>query len=104
MMGFLRLLAKGKVLRGTTFDLFGYQAERRQERQLIADYEGLVRGVLPQLGRLNYDIAVQLAAVPDQIRGFGHVKDKSIQDAKTAQDRLIRAFHRDNTVPEHSAA
>jgi indolepyruvate ferredoxin oxidoreductase len=104
MMGVLRVLAKGKALRGTALDFFGYQAERRQERELIADYEALIRGLLPRLGRVNYEMAVKLAAIPDQIRGFGHVKDKSVQDAKAARDRLLDAFHRGNTVPEYSAA
>jgi indolepyruvate ferredoxin oxidoreductase len=85
--------------RATARYLSGYPPQRRQERQLIADYEALVRGLLPKLGRLNYDTAVKLAAIPEQIRGFGHVKDKSVREAKAAQERLLQDFHRGDAVP-----
>ncbi len=104
MMGLLRFLAKGKVLRGTAFDLFGYQAERRQERRLIVEYEALVRDLLPKLSRLNYDTAVKLVALPDQIRGFGHVKDKSIEQVRAAQDHLLKEFHGSEATLARSAA
>jgi len=100
----LRVLARGKVLRGTALDLFGYQAERRRERALIADYEATLRTILPKLSRVNYDAAVQLAALPEQIRGFGHVKDKAISEAKTKRERLMAEFKGVQDVATHSAA
>jgi indolepyruvate ferredoxin oxidoreductase len=88
----LRLLARGKVLRGTAFDLFGWQAERKRERMLIAEYETMIRDLLPRLGRLNYDTAVALAALPDMIRGFGHVKEQAIEAAMARRAELLARF------------
>src|SRR5262249_16405750 len=69
-----RLLAKCKFLRGTTFDPFGYTAERRRERALVREYEIMLEEVLARLNPDNHDVAVALAAIPEKIRGFGHVK------------------------------
>jgi indolepyruvate ferredoxin oxidoreductase len=104
MLTVLRVLARGKVLRGTPLDLFGYQAERRRERALIADYEAMIGALLPRLSRLNYDKAVQLASLPDQIRGFGHVKEKAMGEARARQTLLLAEFDNAKSVTEHSAA
>ena len=104
MWPLLRFLARGRVLRGTALDLFGYQAERRRERALIADYEATLRAILPKLGRVNYDSAVQLAALPEQIRGFGHVKDKAINEEKAKHARLMAEFEGVQDAATHSAA
>ncbi|PWB57438.1 MAG: indolepyruvate ferredoxin oxidoreductase [Bradyrhizobiaceae bacterium] len=88
----LRLLARGKALRGTPLDPFGWQAERRRERRLITDYESMVRSLLPRLARVNHDTAVALASLPDRIRGFGHVKDKAIDEARAEEQRLLARF------------
>ena len=68
------LLKRLKGLRGTAFDPFGYTAERRTERKLISDYEGLMTEVLGKLNADNHPLAVGLAVIPEKIRGFGHVK------------------------------
>ena len=73
------MLAKLKVLRGTAFDLFGYSQERRTERKLIADYEALLDEIVEQLTPDNHHLAVGLAAIPEKIRGFGHVKARSLR-------------------------
>ncbi len=70
----LKLLAKFKGLRGGPLDVFGYHAERRIERQLIADYETLVDELLRELSADKLELAVQLARLPERIRGYGHVK------------------------------
>jgi indolepyruvate ferredoxin oxidoreductase len=75
----LRLIAKARFLRGTRFDLFGYTQERRAERGLIRDYESCVDRLLQNLSPSNYDSAVELANLPDMIRGYGIVKAKSIE-------------------------
>ena len=67
-------LARGKRLRGTKLDIFGYTHERRTERQLIADYETLLTEVLGKLTRDNHVTAVAVASIPEKIRGYGHVK------------------------------
>src|SRR5207245_1721822 len=78
MMTVFRLLAKLKGLRGTAFDPFGYSEERRTERALIADYEALLAEVLERLTPENHHLAVALAAIPDKIRGLGHIKLRSL--------------------------
>ncbi|THD82610.1 MAG: indolepyruvate ferredoxin oxidoreductase family protein [Phenylobacterium sp.] len=81
-------LSKLKGLRGTPLDLFGYTAERKMERGLIRDYETgldkLVAGISPE----RLATAVQIAAIPQQIRGFGHIKDASVGPAKAAEALL----------------
>jgi indolepyruvate ferredoxin oxidoreductase len=83
------LLAKLKGLRGTPFDIFGYTAERRMERALIAEYEADIARLIEGLTAERLDLAVQIASVPDQIRGFGHIKDASIKTAAAARHRII---------------
>ncbi|UTW07266.1 indolepyruvate ferredoxin oxidoreductase family protein [Pseudomonas benzenivorans] len=86
------LLAKFKGLRGTALDPFGYSAERRLELQLIADYEQSVEFLLKQLNAGNYRSAVALAELPEQIRGYGHVKEQALarvrEQARQLRERL----------------
>jgi len=86
------LLAKLRRLRGTRLDIFGYSAERKEERQLIADYEALVEELLSGLDHENHALAVELAAIPGHIRGFGHVKQASLEAAKAHEAQLLAAF------------
>ncbi len=88
----LRLLARLKALRGTPFDPFGYSAERRTERQLIADYEALIDELLAGLGPENHGLAVTLAALPEEIRGFGPVKAEAITAVKAREAELLARF------------
>jgi indolepyruvate ferredoxin oxidoreductase len=87
-----KLLAKFKRLRGTAFDPFGYSRERRTERALIGDYERMLTEVLAKLDAGNHHIAVGLAAVPEKIRGFGHVKMRHLQSAKAEEAALMEQF------------
>ena len=87
-----RLLAGLKPLRGTAFDPFGYTADRRRERQLIGDYEALIVELLAGLDHDNHGLAVELAAIPEQIRGYGHVKDAHLKDAKAREAQLLEAW------------
>jgi indolepyruvate ferredoxin oxidoreductase len=89
MLSLFRALAKLKGLRGTTFDPFGYTAERKQERALIREYEGLVDELLGGLTVLNHSLAVKLASIPDDIRGYGHVKDAHLAKAHRKQQDLL---------------
>src|SRR5207248_10187284 len=82
MMPVFRLLAKMRALRGTALDIFGYSADRRLERDLIAGYEKDVATVLGLLSPLTLDTAVELLSLPDRIRRYGPVKEKAVQDAK----------------------
>ncbi|MCA3003156.1 MAG: indolepyruvate ferredoxin oxidoreductase family protein [Burkholderiales bacterium] len=92
MMTAFNVLAKFKGLRGTALDLFGYTEERKTERQLIADYEALVDELLRDVTVVNYETAVDLASIPEHIRGFGHVKHAHLVDAKTRWAELLAKF------------
>jgi indolepyruvate ferredoxin oxidoreductase len=74
-----RLLAAGRRLRGTPLDLFGYSEVRRVERALIDEYRSLVDRSLANLRRDNYEHAVQLANLPDLIRGYEAVKLRNVE-------------------------
>jgi len=94
-----RLLAQLKVVRGTPLDLFGYTAERREERQLIADYEKLVEELLANLRSENYSTAVALASLPQKIRGFGHVKERNTREARKEWAQLLEQFKGTPALP-----
>jgi indolepyruvate ferredoxin oxidoreductase len=96
-------LAKLKGLRGTPLDIFGRTAERKMERELIADFEGQVDRLVAGLDAANHHLAVRIAQVPQQIRGFGHVKDASVGPAKAEAKRLWQDFERVGE-PEPAAA
>lgn len=82
------ILAKMKFLRGTIFDLFGYTAERKEERRLIYSYEQGIEKILKVLKPSNYDIAVALASIPEHIRGYGHIKEAHLKNAKAQEAKL----------------
>ena len=92
MLPAFRLLAKFKGLRGTALDIFGYSAERRTERKLIADYEALLGEITSKLTPENHAVAVGLAAIPEKIRGFGHVKARHLTAAKADEAALLEQF------------
>ena len=93
-----RLLAKLKGLRGTAFDPFGRTLERRSERKLIADYEAMVAEILAKLTPDNHAAAVALAAIPEKIRGFGHVKQQHLTAAKADEAALLEQFRSGTSV------
>lgn len=92
MVGAFRILARLRGLRGTVFDVFGYTQERRGERAQIASYRATIEGLLPQLHAGNLAIAIQIAALPDDIRGFGHVRAASAKAASQRQSRLVEEY------------
>jgi indolepyruvate ferredoxin oxidoreductase len=92
MMTLFRLLAKLKGLRGTAFDPFGYSAERVTERALIADYETMLAEIFARLSSENHALAVGLAAIPEKIRGFGHIKARNLKAAKDDEATLLTQF------------
>jgi indolepyruvate ferredoxin oxidoreductase len=102
MLPAFRLLAGLKGLRGTAFDPFGYTAERRQERALIREYEALVDELLGGLAADNHSLAVKLASIPDDIRGYGHVKDAHLARARRKQHDLLFRW-RNPTVVKQAA-
>jgi indolepyruvate ferredoxin oxidoreductase len=88
----MKILAGFKFLRGTMFDPFGRSAERRQEKQLIADYEATVALILKKLDASRIATAVALASVPEYIRGYGPVKHRSMAQAKQQHAELLANF------------
>jgi indolepyruvate ferredoxin oxidoreductase len=89
------LLARMKSVRGTALDLFGYTKERRMERELIAEYEGCLDEIVAGLTPERHALAVGIAMLPDQIRGYGHVKLRSINTARESAARLFKEFRTD---------
>ena len=86
------ILAKLKFLRGTALDPFGRSVERRTERKLISDYEAMLNEVLARLTPENHHLAVGLAAIPEKIRGFGHVKLRHLAAARADEAALLEQF------------
>ncbi|MBF0392174.1 MAG: indolepyruvate ferredoxin oxidoreductase family protein [Alphaproteobacteria bacterium] len=92
MMGAFRLLARLKGLRGTPFDPFGWTDERRMERGLIDEYRAALDEVLAGLTAANHALAVEIAALPSTMRGFGHVKAANVAKAKARERDLMARF------------
>jgi indolepyruvate ferredoxin oxidoreductase len=86
------LLARLKGLRGTAFDPFGRTEERRSERALIGEYRASIEELLPTLSADNLALAVEIARIPEEIRGYGHVKERHLKAARTKWDALRRRW------------
>ncbi len=95
-----RLLARLRGLRGTAFDPFGHMAERKIERRLIGEYEALVHEFIQSLTPENHALALEIARLPMQVRGYGHVKLKSLERSKAREAELLAAFR----APARAAA
>lgn len=101
MMAALKLVARMRFLRGTGFDIFGLSAERKMERRLIRDYEGLLDQICQEFNAETLDIFTALAALPEDIRGFGHVKEKAVREAQKKSEALTnRLFRQTNQAAE----
>jgi indolepyruvate ferredoxin oxidoreductase len=92
MLGAMRVLAKLKGLRGTPLDVFGYSEERRTERRLIEEYRATVEELLAGLEGGHHAMAVEIASIPEFIRGFGHVKARHLRDAKAREAKLLEQW------------
>jgi indolepyruvate ferredoxin oxidoreductase len=92
MLRAFKVLARMKGLRGTWMDVFGRTEERRMERRLIAEYETLVAEILAKLAPSNHRTAVELASLPMEMRGFGHVKDANVKKVKAKEALLLARF------------
>ncbi|MYM29054.1 indolepyruvate ferredoxin oxidoreductase family protein [Duganella sp. CY15W] len=92
MWSAFKLLAKLKGLRGGALDIFGYTEERKMERALIVEYREMVSAMIAQLNAENHATAVDLASLPEKVRGFGHVKEKAVATFRTEKARLLNLF------------
>jgi indolepyruvate ferredoxin oxidoreductase len=104
MMGVFRVLARFRFLRGTPLDVFGYSADRKIERDLIAGYEKDVATVLGLLSQATHDTAVEILSLPDRIRGYGPVKEKAVKDAKARYEQLAADLINPPPAPRQMAA
>jgi indolepyruvate ferredoxin oxidoreductase len=84
-----RVLSRLRGLRGTPFDIFGRTGERKAERALIVEYRASVEQVLAGLDAESHALAVEIARIPEQIKGFGHVKERNLAAARTQWARLM---------------
>lgn len=102
-----RLLARLRFLRGTAFDVFGRTRERRMERALISQYRSNIDQALAVIASTrdagHYDTAVELAGLPESIRGYGHVRARSVEAARQQEKRLLEALQR-RVIPLKKAA
>jgi indolepyruvate ferredoxin oxidoreductase len=98
MWSAFKLLAKLKGLRGGAFDVFGYTAERKMERALIGEYRDMVEALVAGLDAANHASAVELASLPENIRGFGHVKEKAVAAFRAKKAELLAG-----NVQKHAA-
>jgi indolepyruvate ferredoxin oxidoreductase len=89
MWNAFKVLAKFKGLRGGKLDIFGYTEERKMERALIVEYRDMVEELIGKLSAENHAIAVELASLPEQIRGFGHVKENNVSVFRAEKARLL---------------
>jgi indolepyruvate ferredoxin oxidoreductase len=104
MMRAFGWLARGKRLRGGVLDVFGYTAERRTERRLIAEYEAMLDEFAGSLTAEKHATAVALAAIPEKIRGFGHVKEAHLETALAEREALLVQYRAPGTAPLAQAA
>jgi indolepyruvate ferredoxin oxidoreductase len=95
-----KLLACLRGLRGTPFDPFGYADDRRLERQLLRAYESRIEELLGKLSAENHALAVEIASIPEGIRGYGHVKRAHVEAAREKETELLQALSAGHAPPE----
>ena len=98
MLSGFKVLKHLKGLRGSPLDIFGYSEERRTERALIGEYRATVDAVLEGLTSDNHALALELARMPEQIKGFGHVKARNLAAARSKWDGLMTQWRTQTLV------
>lgn len=81
-----------KGLRGTMFDIFGKTSERRQERALVQNYIEMIEEFTQTLTPARLAVAIELARLPDDIRGFGHVKERNLKAVLERRSELLQSY------------
>jgi indolepyruvate ferredoxin oxidoreductase len=104
MLTAFRLLARLKGLRGTPLDIFGRSDERRTERALIHEYKASVDELLATLSAGNHATALEIARIPEMIKGYGHVKARHLAAARPQWAALLQSFRHPAAAPEQQAA
>jgi indolepyruvate ferredoxin oxidoreductase len=103
MLTGFKLLAKLKGLRGTAWDVFGRSEERKTERALIAEYESCIDELLQGLNATNLQAAVEIARIPELIKGYGHVKHKHLTIARSKWGILMSAWRNPQSQAQKAA-
>ncbi len=102
-----RILAKLRFVRGTLLDVFGRTAERRMDRELLSQYQDRIAQLLVTMEATRdpsqYDTAVAIASLPEQIRGYGHVRERHVQASRLREAELLDALKR-RVIPLRKAA
>ena len=104
MLTGFRMLAKLKGLRGTALDIFGRTEERKTERALIDEYKASVESLLPTLAAGNHATAVEIARIPELIKGYGHVKERNLKTARLQGAGLMADFRQASHTAHKLAA
>ncbi len=92
MLTGFRWLARLKGLRGSALDIFGRSAERQSERALIGEYRASIDELLPRLTAGNHALAVEIARIPEKIKGYGHVKERNLVAARGHWQELMQQW------------
>ena len=92
MLTAFKLLARLKGLRGTALDVFGKTEERKMERALIGEYTASIDTLLSTLSAENHATAVEVARIPELIKGYGHVKERNVKTARLQWAGLIKDY------------
>jgi indolepyruvate ferredoxin oxidoreductase len=92
MLPAMKLLARARGLRGTPLDIFGRTEERRMERALVESFRARIEAMLPTLSADNLNAATNVAALPLQMRGFGHVKLANVALTRAREAELLHRF------------
>jgi len=92
MFSAMKFLARFKFLRGTAFDPFGKTVERKMERSLIQEYEKTIEELLRGLSKKNHVLAIEIAKIPEQIRGYDLVKQRHVDSVKLHEQELLEEF------------
>jgi indolepyruvate ferredoxin oxidoreductase len=103
MLPVFRILRSLRFLRGTPLDPFGYTEERRMERALIGEYERTVEQLLKGLTPQNHALSVEIASLPEEMRGFGHIKKRNVEAARRKTGELLARYGQ-QPVPARAAA
>ena len=99
-----KMLSKFKFLRGTLLDSFGKTKERKMERFLIEQYKNDLNKILNELNSKNISLAVQIASIPEMIRGYGHVKEENMKKAERKREELLEIWNSKENGPVSAIA
>jgi indolepyruvate ferredoxin oxidoreductase len=93
MLKAMTVLARLRFLRGSVLDIFGYSAERKADREVLAQYRSMIDTLLNDLTTDRLTLATDIANLPDQLRGYGHIREQSLQEYESHRLQLLDRWH-----------